>query len=63
MWCLFFCMSESDAQKIANILEPYTRHKRSCSIDRSLSSAPRGDFCDCGLGDAVEKINSILNDE
>lgn len=56
-------MSESDAQKIANILEPYTRHKQSCSLDRSLGSTPRGDFCDCGLGDAVEKVNSILDGE
>lgn len=52
---------QSDAQEIADILEDYTRHKPSCTYNPSLSSTPRGDFCTCGLSDAVERVNEILD--
>lgn len=54
---------KSDAQKIADVLEPYTRHKKSCSYDPSMNSDPRSDFCTCGLSDAVERVNEILEGE
>jgi len=53
--------NKTDAQKIADILEAYTRHKKSCTYSQSMGSSPKGDFCTCGLEDAVNKVNEILN--
>lgn len=54
---------EDNAQKVADILEPYTRHTSECTYDPSLSSTPVGEYCTCRLSDAVEQVNDILNVE
>lgn len=55
-------MSQDKAQRVANILEPYTHHKPSCSYERGFRQTPDGDFCDCGLGEAVEEVREILDE-
>lgn len=54
---------KSDAQKIADVLEPYTGHKSSCTFTDSMVRSPGDDFCTCGLSDAVERVNEILEGE
>lgn len=42
-------------------VEPYVGHRKSCKYTTSMST-PGGDYCNCGVGDAVEKVDNIVRD-
>lgn len=55
---------QSDADRIADILEPYVNHRATCALNDSVTAThPRTDFCTCGLDDAVTRVNEILNED
>jgi hypothetical protein len=46
--------------ELVKLLDPYFKHKDSCSIYLSESN-PTSDFCTCGLSAARKRANELVN--
>lgn len=52
-------MEKTKALQLLAVIKPNIKHADDCSSRESFSN-PASDYCDCGLGQAKEAFNQLL---